>query len=244
MKRMYLRKRKKTNALNVLVIFIIIIGICVIYLLKLFNDKAIPQFMNYSEVETKKIVTSVINETVIEQTYKDSKLDNLFIITKDKDDNIKAIDFNPNYVNQILVNTYKEVERNLTYLERGQVDKLNLSNMKFPNKKGIIYELPSGIIFNNVILNNIFPKIPVKIDLVGNLFCRLDTNIKSYGINNALISINIIVDVEVKILLPFISKSVKISESIPVLMKIIEGNVPSYYFDGFLSNPIVSNSVD
>ena len=40
-------------------------------------------------------------------------------------------------------------------------------------------------------LHNIFPKIPVKIELIGNTFCRLKTDVTQYGINNALIKVNV-----------------------------------------------------
>lgn len=248
--RMHLKRRRKNNVLNIITLLIIIIIIIVIYILKLFNNKALPKFISYSEIETKKIVSSVVNSAVMEETYKNANLDNLFITTKDNNGNIKSIDFDPNCVNKILVDTYKVVEQNMIYLETGQVEKLNLLNKNLSLydsnklKKGIIYELPSGIIFNNVILNNIFPKIPVKIDLIGNILCRLDSDVKSYGINNALITVNIVVEVEVKILLPFVSKNTKIVESIPIVMKIIEGNIPSYYFDGYLSNPSITGKAE
>ena len=251
MKRMYLKKKRRhNNILNIITILLILIIIFLIYLFKIFNDKALPQLVSYSEIETKKIVSSVINSTVMEQTYKNTYMDNLFITTKDNNGNITSIDFDPNYVNKILVDTYKSVETNLEYLEGGEVDKLKLNNInlsKYDNgnlKKGIIYELPSGIIFNNVLFNNILPKIPVKMHLIGNIFCRLDTSVKSYGINNAVISVNVIVEVEVKILLPFVSENTKIVENIPILIKILEGNVPSYYFDGYLSSPSIGGSVD
>ena len=251
MKRMYLKRKKRHyNILNIITILIILITISLIYLFKIFNDKAVPQFINYSLIETKKIVSSVINSTVIEETYKNTDMNNLFVTTKDNMGNIKNIDFDPNYVNQILVDTYETVERNLIYLEEGSVENLKLYNVNLSNynndklKKGIIYELPSGIIFNNTILNNIFPKIPVKMDLIGNIFCRLDTSVKSYGINNALISVNVVVEVEVKILLPFVSENTKIVESIPILIKIIEGDVPSYYLGGYLSSPSISGKVE
>lgn len=246
---MHLKRKRKKSIINKVIILVILLSISVGYLLQLFSSKALPQLINYSEIETKKIVSSIINSTVIEETYKNTTIDNLFITHKDNNDSIKSIDYNSNYVNQILVDTYKAVERNLSYLEHGQVEKLKLYNIDLSSynndklKEGIIYELPSGIILNNVILNNIFPKIPVKMSLIGNIFCRLDSSVKAYGINNALITINVVVEVEVKILLPFVSKNTKIVESIPILMKIIEGNVPSYYFGGYLSNPAL-NSIE
>lgn len=243
---MHLKKRKlkKNRGINYILLVLILIIISVIYIFKVFNDKALPQLLSYSEIETKKIVSSVINSTVIKEISNNIKPDDLFITIKDNNNNIKSIDFNSSAVTNLLYQTSLLVERNLKYLENGEVDKLNLSNLSNDKlKKGIIYELPSGIIFNNAILNNIFPKIPVKIDLIGNIFCKLNTEVNDYGINNALIKVNINVEVEIKILLPFVSNNSKISVDIPIIMKLVEGNVPSYYFDGFLGTPSVTSKV-
>ena len=246
--RIHLKKNKKKNRVNYyLILVVLIIGI-VIYLLNLFNTKALPQLISYSEIEIKKIVSSVINGTVIYETYKDVDRDNLFIMDYDNNGNIINIDFNSSVVNKLLVNTYNAVEKNLYSLEMGDIDNLKLYNFDLKQyndklKKGIIYELPSGIILNNVLLNNILPKIPIKIHLIGNTFCRLDTSIKPYGINNALITVNINIEVEAKILLPFVSKNTRIIENVPILMKIIEGSVPSYYFDGFLNSPSIDKNL-
>ena len=250
MKRMYLKKRrkKKNKILNLIIIIFILIIISVIYIFKVFNDKALPQFLSYSEIETTKIVTSIISSTVTEQVANSISVEDLFITTKDSNGNIKSIDFDTKNVNMILTRTIDVVEESLKYLETGEIEKLKLNNASLASddklKKGIIYELPSGIIFNNVILNNILPKIPVKINLIGNIFCKLNTDVVDYGINNALIKVNINIEVEVKILLPFVSSNSKINVDVPIIMKIMEGNVPSYYFDGYLGSPSVTNKVE
>ena len=46
--------------------------------------------------------------------------------------------------------------------------------------------------------------------------------------------VNINIEVEVKIIMPFEYSTTKISVDVPIIMKIIEGNIPSYYFDGYL----------
>lgn len=250
MKRMHLKKRrnKKNRIINIILIILILLIISIIYILKLFNDKAIPQFLSYSKIETQKIVTSVISSTVTREIASITDINDLFVTLKDTNDNIKSIDFNTKSINMILTKTTDVVEESLKYLETGQIDKLKLDNVpySFDNsiKKGIIYELPSGIIFNNVLLNNIFPKIPVKINLMGNIFCKLNTDVVEYGINNALIKVNINIEVEIKILLPFVSENCKINVDVPILMKLMEGSVPSYYFDGFLGRPSVTNKVE
>ena len=249
MNRMHLKKRKvkKNNIINKIIIILILLIIAIIYILKIFNEKAIPHIDSYSKIEANKIVSNVISSTVSENISKYENINDLIITNKDSTGNIKNIDFNMSLVNDVLVSSTKLIEQNLEYLESGNVDKLKLNSSLLSNKKklnkGIIYEVPSGVIFDNVLLNNIFPKIPVRLSLVGNIFCRINTDVKEYGINNALIKVNINVTVEVKILLPFISNNATIEVDIPILMKVIEGNVPSYYFDGYLSSPSITKSI-
>lgn len=250
MNRMHLKKRKvkKNNIINKIIIILILLIIASIYILKIFNEKAIPHIDSYSKIEANKIVSNVISSTVSENISKYKNINDLIITNKDSIGNIKNIDFNMSLVNDVLVSSTKLIEQNLEYLESGNVDKLKLNSSLLSNKKklnkGIIYEVPSGVIFDNVLLNNIFPKIPVRLSLVGNIFCRINTDVKEYGINNALIKVNINVTVEVKILLPFISNNATIEVDIPILMKVIEGNVPSYYFDGYLSSPSITKSIN
>ena len=244
MKRMHLKRKKskKNKLINKKIIILILLIISVIYIFKIFNIKALPQLIEYSEIETEKIVSTIVNKIIIEEVSNNITLDNLFITHKDSSGNIKSIDFNSSEVNKILSSASNLVERNLRYIENGDTDKLNFNNYinidKEKLRKGIIYEIPSGLIFNNLILNNILPKIPVKISLIGTVFSRISTDIKSYGINNALISVNLDIESEVKILLPFISSKKSIKQSIPIIMKVIEGSVPSYYFDGYLNSKI------
>ena len=224
-------------------IFIIILSLILINIL---NKKALPLFNKYSKLETKKIISSVVNSSVTNYVKDNIDTNNLLITTKDNSGNIKSIDFNTKEVNRILTGTSKIVEENLRYLENGKLDKLgintNISNSRL--NKGVVFELPSGIIFNNNIMSNIMPKIPIKLELVGNIICYINTDIKNYGINSALITINIAVVAEEKILLPFSNTTTKVKTNIPIVMKLIEGDIPSYYMDGYLSNPSISRSVE
>ena len=224
-------------------IFIIILSLILINIL---NKKALPLFNKYSKLETKKIISSVVNSSVTNYVKDNINTDNLLITMKDNSGNIKSIDFNTKEVNRILTGTSKIVEENLRYLENGKLDKLgintNISNKKI--NKGVVFELPSGIIFNNNIMSNIMTKIHIKLELIGNIICYIKTDIKNYGINSALITINIDVVAEEKILLPFSNTTTKVETNIPIVMKLIEGDIPSYYMDGYLSNPSISRSVE
>ena len=53
--------------------------------------------------------------------------------------------------------------------------------------------------------------------------------IKTYGINNALIKVYLEVEVDVQVLVPFASKQTKIVTTIPMGMRVVSGHVPTYF---------------
>ena len=170
----------------------------------------------------------------------------ILIITKGTNNEINSIDFDMVKVNNILLNVSKTIENNLNNLSNGNIDNITISVNVLKNynldkiKKGIIFEIPSGIIFNNALLNNLLPKIPVKLELVNNVFCKIGTSIDSYGINSAIIKVNLDITADVKILMPITTSTTQVKFSVPILIKLINGEVPSYYFNGLATNPSIN----
>ena len=228
---MRLRKKRKAKRINIIIVIIITLIISIIYVLNFFSKKAIPIFLDYSELEVKRIASLVINNSVINGIGSNITIDDLFVIKEDNNGNIISMDVNPSKTNELLVKAGKILEQNFKYLENGEIDKLKIDGLNINNKKGIIHEIPSGIVFDNVFLNNLLPKIPVKLNLVGTIFSKLTTDVESYGINNAIFKVNIFVSTELRVVLPFTSKNTKLEATIPIIIKIIEGKVPSYYFE-------------
>ena len=131
------------------------------------------------------------------------------------------------------------VELNLRAVEEGKIDMLELPDNSLSDynmnllEKGIIVEVPLGIITNSSLLYNIGPKIPVKLSLVGDVVTGFSSEVVEYGINNALLKLMIDIKVDTKIILPIVSDQITIDCSIPIAMKVIQGKIPSYYIDGF-----------
>lgn len=242
-KRIHLKRKfsffeKKIN----FVIFIVIMLIIMIVLtLNFISLKVNPVLLDYAQMEARKIASIIINDAVNQKITNDIDIEELFIITRDTNNEVKTIDFNPIVVNQILTETTILVQSNLRYLEQGKVDMLNLMNNALIDynqdklKQGIIYEIPSGVIFGNSFLANIGPKIPVKFSLVGDIVGYINTNVTDYGINNALIEVNIVLELSEQVILPFVSEKITIDTTIPVALKLIQGSVPNYYLNGLNS---------
>lgn len=232
MRRMHLKRKLVVKKINIYLIIFLILGIVTLYILNIFSKKAIPILMDYSKVEVKKIATTLINNAVINEVAKNITIDDLFIIKYSDEGKIISMDVNSKTTNNLLIKSNMEVEKYFKYLEKGEISKLNLIGVEIESdKKGVIFEVPTGIIFNNVFLNNLFPKIPVRLNLVESVFSRISTEVEDYGINNAIFKVNINITVDLKVVLPFISDTTELVVNIPIIIKIIEGEVPSYYFN-------------
>ena len=179
-----------------------------------------PIYINYSESEIEKIVTVVVNRVVNETNLND----NLFIVKNDVNQTT-IVDYDPVVINKIISSISNNVYDNLKLIE--QMD-TNIF-IKYNLDKSVFY-VPSGIIFNSVMLNNLGPKIPLKLKLIGSVNPNIETKVTEYGINNSLIEVNIKVNTSIRMILPLSSKDKKITVVVPLTVKIIQGNIPEYYF--------------
>lgn len=236
--KMKLKKyKKKKNKLNKIIIIVLAIIISIIVAFKFVNKKITPIILNYAEVEAKKIATLVIGKAINNEVVDQISIDDLFIVSNDTDGKTKTIDFNPIIVNKMVGLITSNVQDYLKKLEDGDIQSIGIKNTvtfasKDKLKKGIIYEIPSGLVFNNVIMTNIGPKIPVRLSLLGDVSTNFKTDVTNYGINNALIKLVITVEIKEQVILPFTSKQISVKTEVPLALKLMQGDIPHYYFNG------------
>ncbi len=212
----------KTKFFKLFLVFLFILVISLVFIIIL-NNKVMPLYLSYSEGRMESVVTTVINKAVSECYFDDE----LFIMKKDSSGTM-MVDYDPLVLNRIISNISSNVYDNMKKifeLDEKTINKYNLD----PS----IFYIPSGIIFNSVLLNNIGPKIPVKLELISSINPNIETKVTEYGINNSLIEVNIRVSVMVKMILPTSSKDIRVTVIVPLTVKIIQGNIPEYYFGSF-----------
>ena len=154
-------------------------------------------------------------------------------INKNSKDEIQMIDFNSMEVNKLLISVTEEVLSDLKNLEKGSND-ISFEKIKYENK--VFYEIPLGALSKNIFLANLGPKLPIKLSIIGDVMSNIKTEVKEYGINNALIEVFINVTVSEKVVMPFISETMDVSVDVPVSLKLIHGNIPQYYGGIFSKN--------
>lgn len=225
--------KKSTKFIYATITVIILVCLSFYYL----NKKTSPVLVNYAQTEIKKLSNLIINRAISKQMTEELNFDNLFIIDKNSSGEINTIDFNPTVVNKVLSTCTSTVQLNLKYVEDGKLDMIDVPDpliSEYQNndsKNGVIFRIPSGIIFGNSLLSNLGPKIPVRLNLVGNIESSINTKITDYGINNALVEVFVKISVNEQVILPFISKTITVTTNIPVAIKIISGKIPNTFFN-------------
>lgn len=231
------RRYNNINRVNLLLITFMLIFFSIVYLLGFINNKVSPILIEYAETEMVKFARLIANKTVVKEINDTISTDDLFIISRNNEV-IQTIDFNPIAVNRLLSIITSSIESDFNAIASGNYDVIGLDSNVLINyngddlKRGIVFNIPSGIIFNNAFLTNLGPKIPVRFSLAGNIGSNIETKITNYGINNALVEANAIVDINMRIILPFVTEYTNIKVTIPLIIKLINGTVPNYYYNG------------
>ena len=212
---MKLRKYKKktigshlTREIVIVVLGIIMSFLIINYFSQKFNDVILP----IAEAKTRKYITETINNAADKIMFDND----LFTIEKSNDNEIKMITYNSYEATQLINEITHNIENDLDMLENDR-------------EMYIVGEIPLGIIYNNAILRNLGPRIKVRIDIVGDVLSELETEVKPYGINNALVEVRVKLYANARVILPLVSKDISITNVIPISINIVNGSIPEAY---------------
>ena len=203
------------------------------------NLKTKDNIKTYSYMIASKITKYIVNNAYVREKI-NYYVNDIYDVIKGDSNEIKNIIYNSSKINDLINSITDRVYTMFNMLEYGDLEKINIRenilSIENTKRKGIVLEVPSGIISNNYLLNNLGPHIPVMINLTGEFESFLSSDIKEYGINNALIELSINIKVSEQITMPFITDKVEIENKIPIFISVVNGNIPNYYIGGFNKN--------
>ena len=215
------KKKKFGSYISLGLIIIIISLVCSFFIIDYFSRKSNEILLPMAESQVRKVVTMIINSACDEVLFGD----NLYVINKDSNDEIKMITYNSFEVTKLINQVTSNIESKIRKIEEGEINYYGDND----ELGGVIAEIPIGVIFGNSLLSNIGPKIKVRLNFLGDIVSNIETEVKPYGINNAYVEMRIYLEVTARIVLPFASEKVVISNVIPLSMNIVQGNVPNGY---------------
>ena len=144
-------------------LILIIILIPINLILNYINKKISPKLTNYAELEIRKISNLIITKSITKESLEKININDIFIINKNNNNEILTVDLDTIKINNLIREATINIEENLKQLELGNINEYN------ELKKGVVLEIPLGQIYNNILLNNRGPKIPVKLKIIGDM---------------------------------------------------------------------------
>lgn len=236
LKRNLLIKLTKKDTI-LIVAFLVLLIVSLIF--KYTNTKIVPPLEVYAENEVKKISSLIISDAVESISFSEEETMSFFNTLTNKSDEVISVDFNTAKINKSLVKLNKAVYKDLKLFENGRY-KLEDTEIE---TEDLIYKIPLRYITGNYTLSNIGPKVPLKAKVIGSVVSNIKTEVSSYGINNSLLKVYIDVTVNMRFMLPLISKDVLVNNSIPLVVKIIQGKIPNVYGGSYaVTSPITSSN--
>lgn len=131
------------------------------------------------------------------------------------DDEQNTLYINTKQVNDIMAKVNNTIKNNIYGEEHDELQEL---------------EIPLGIIISDTLFVNSGPMLKVEMYPVGSFSSDIVTNIEEYGINNTLLTISIKIDIMFDTIIPLNKQTINVNCEVPILVQIIQGEVPTYYY--------------
>ncbi len=227
-----MRKFKRRVILkNYIFIYLVIIFIEVFYSIDKIGLMISPKMINIIKNNISYYDNILIEEYLDTKELRDSYIEELITIDKNSKEEIVNIDINTSksyiLLNKI-VNNLKN--SNSTYRD-----------MYAKNKKNyIVLRYPIGLISNNILINNLGYRIPIRLELNSNILTGIKSKVTNYGLNNALIEVYLRVKFTSNVVYFSLDDRVDNEYEILLASKMIMGRVPEM-FNGYLEKSIDSN---
>lgn len=233
--------KKKKKLVTILLYIFLLAFILASFVIYYFNKLLGPSLIKSASITVEKITSVIVSNCVKKYLIDGGSVINLVEIIRGDDGKVEFVRYDTSNVNKISMDISDLVLEDINYLALGEFEKIDFVLPNITEKyykeisDGIVFGISIGNIFNNNFLANIGPRIPLKMNLNGNVDVEIKNKITEYGMNNALMEIYIEVRVRPVIVMPFLSKEIDIVNRIPLVTEIIQGEIPEGYFSGNVS---------
>lgn len=167
-----------------------------------------PAILSIASARANIIATEAINEAVTEKFVRDIFYQDLILLERNREGRIVMAQTNIMAVNKLLAETTLQAQEALAAL------------------KGEKIYIPIGQTLGSYMLAGLGPRIPVTLIPVGFVNTSIVDQFEEAGINQVRHKIYFIIQAEVEIIIPFLSRTTKVSSMIPIVDAIYPGDVP------------------
>ncbi|HHV25959.1 MAG TPA: sporulation protein YunB [Tissierellia bacterium] len=198
----------KRNKHIIWIVLVVFIGI---YIFRYIDKNIKPTLVAISEIKAKAIANQVINDSVNLKINDDIDYKDLIFVRYDDNGRVTLMQANTIIMNDISSEVASEVQKQLEKVSESEVD------------------VPLRNAFDTQLFK--LPSINMKMVPEGTVYVDFATEFQESGINQTRHRIYLIVEANIKIIVPLVSEEVKISTNVPIAETIIIGDVPDQYIN-------------
>jgi sporulation protein YunB len=172
-----------------------------------------PTFVKIAEVESKKMASEAINDSIAKKISEEANYSKLVNLTQRQDGKLTAGYFDLQEATKIQYRLTSHIQEELHHLEEEQI------------------EVPIGVAFDNVILASLSPNVPVRVAPVGHVQSQVGYETKEVGINQTVHVLYLDIQVEVEVIVPFATRPSELHTKVPIAYLVMVGDVPQMVYN-------------
>lgn len=172
------------------------------------NKIITPTVMAVADAEMRAKAMEIINSDILKEYSKQFNYDDIIHFEKDNDGNITMLKADTLKMNKIAADVALNSQQELK--------KLGSTGIK----------VPTGYIFQNNILAELGPKVSIKMEPIGYMETRYQSQFESAGINQTRHKIYVQVYAKLRVMIPTKNDEIEVKREVPIAETIIVGKIP------------------
>ncbi len=219
------RRKKRKITYKKVILFLILLFLLLYIMTKIYLRSPL---IAYAKQKSYYYSSVLINEAISNQIVPNIDTSKIIMMETKSNGIVSSVVVDVYQINLLISKMTKQIQDELLNLQNDKQNELNR------------LKIPVGVILDNPVFNNLGPNINISLRIIGSVYTDIASSVKPYGINNSLIEVVIKTKVRFQVAIPFQKDEILVETSTPLLIKIIQGSVPHYYYiggNGSFSNP-------
>ena len=204
------RKRRKPYIRKLFLALAILAAVGIIWLIISVNNRMRPALANLAETRINSIATEAMNQAITESLNNGSDYDCL-ITSYDNGEKVYMLQADARRMNLLASECCAAAQKRIAEI----------------GEQGV--SLPLGTVSGITYLTGRGPRIRVTFTPAGSVYSEFCSTLSSSGINQSLYRVNLRLTASIRLIMPGISRSIKVSSEAAIAESIIVGEVPQVY---------------
>lgn len=182
----------------------------------------------YAKQKSSFYASILINDAISKQIVPNIDTEKIINIDTSSSGQVTSVVVDVYQINLLITEMTKDIQRTLEEYENDKNHELHQ------------LKIPLGVIFDNPLFAGLGPNLKINLRTIGTVYTDIVSSAKPFGINNSLIEVNILTRVRFQVAIPFQRDEIEVETMTPLLIKVIQGSVPYYYYIGGKNSGIVN----